>query len=90
MPYKIRKVNLKDLYFVYDDKGKKYSNNPQTKEEAIKQMRALYASEGKELTEKKRYPGRARMVKDTDDARERMKLVREHKNKLKQVLPKVE
>jgi hypothetical protein len=88
MPYKIRKVALKDLYYVYDDKGKKYSNNPQTREEAIRQMRALYASEGREIPEKKRYPQKARMEKGSEDAHEKMKLVRE--SKLKKLPPKVE
>jgi hypothetical protein len=89
MPYKIRKVALKDLYYVYDDKGKRYSNNPHPKDEAIKQMRALYASEGRDIPEKKRYPLKARMVKDSDDAHEKMKKVRESKLN-KKVLPKVE
>lgn len=44
MPWKLQKSKLG--YFVVDDKGKKYSEKPISKSRALRQMRALYASEG--------------------------------------------
>ena len=48
MPYKLEKVGGR--YFVADDKGKKYSEKPMSKKRAMDQMRALYASEKKEVS----------------------------------------
>jgi hypothetical protein len=45
MPYKLRKVPKKDLYWVVDDKGKHYSKEGLPKERAKDQMKALYAAE---------------------------------------------
>jgi hypothetical protein len=81
MPYRIRKAKNVDLYFVSDFKGKKYSNDPVPKEDALKQMRALYASEGKEPPVKKTWPQRARYSKGSELAREVMKQVRDFKKK---------
>jgi hypothetical protein len=81
MPYRIRKAKNVDLYFVSDFKGKKYSNDPVPKEDALKPMRALYASEGKEPPVKKTWPQRARYSKGSELAREVMKQVRDFKKK---------
>lgn len=43
MPYKL--VKSGSGYFVEDDKGKKYSGKPMSRSRAVRQMRALYASE---------------------------------------------
>jgi len=45
MPYKLRKAPRKELYWVVDASGKKYSKEPLPKEKALAQMRALYANE---------------------------------------------
>ena len=45
-PFKLRKSRGKDLYWVVDVNGKKYSKEPIPLERAKAQMRALYANEG--------------------------------------------
>ena len=45
MPYRLRKAPKRDLYWVVDDTGKKYSKDPLPKERAEAQRRALYAAE---------------------------------------------
>lgn len=45
MPYRLRKAPKRDLYWVVDDEGKKYSKDPLPKERAEAQIRALYAAE---------------------------------------------
>lgn len=46
MPYKLRKAPKRELYWVVNkETGKKYSKDPLPKENALAQMRALYASE---------------------------------------------
>jgi hypothetical protein len=47
MPFKLRKVPKKDLYWVVDDKGKHYSKEGLPKDRAKEQMKALYAAEGR-------------------------------------------
>jgi hypothetical protein len=42
MPYKLRKAPNRDLYWVIDDKGKKYSKDPMPKSRAEKQLSALH------------------------------------------------
>lgn len=42
MPYKLRKAPNRDLYWVIDDKGKKYSHDPMPKTRAEKQLKALH------------------------------------------------
>jgi hypothetical protein len=46
MPWKLRKAPNRDLYWVVDVNGKKYSKEPIPLERAKAQMRALYANEG--------------------------------------------
>lgn len=46
MPFKLRKSRGKELYWVVDVNGKKYSKEPIPLERAKAQMRALYANEG--------------------------------------------
>ena len=47
MPYNIRKVRGKDLYYVYNPETKKrFSVEPMERKMAMKQLRALYANEG--------------------------------------------
>jgi hypothetical protein len=79
MPFRIRKVKNVNLYYVSDFKGKRYSKEPVSKEEAENQVRALYASEGKEPPKKKTYPGRVRYPKGSELAFEMMKKCREAK-----------
>jgi hypothetical protein len=45
MPYKLRKVPRKDLYWVVDDTGKHYSKEGLPKEKAREQQKALYAAQ---------------------------------------------
>jgi len=47
MPFKLRKVPRKDLYWVVDDKGKHYSREGMPKERAKEQLKALYVNVGK-------------------------------------------
>ena len=47
MPWKLRKAPKRDLYWVVDDKGHKYSKNPMPKEAARRQQKALYAAESR-------------------------------------------
>ena len=42
MPYKLRKAPGRELYWVVDDKGKKYSKEPISKTKADKQLKALH------------------------------------------------
>lgn len=46
MVWKLRKAPNRDLYWVVDVNGKKYSKEPIPLERAKAQMRALYANEG--------------------------------------------
>ena len=46
-PFRLRKAPKRDLYWVVDDKGKKYSKDPMPKEKARAQQKALYAAEGR-------------------------------------------
>jgi hypothetical protein len=47
MPYKLRKVRQKDLYYVYNPETKeRFSNEPMERKMAMRQLRALYANEG--------------------------------------------
>lgn len=46
MPFKLCKSRGKELYWVVDVNGKKYSKEPIPLERAKAQMRALYANEG--------------------------------------------
>jgi hypothetical protein len=47
MPYNIRKVRGKDLYYVYNPETKqRFSVEPMERKMAMKQLRALYANEG--------------------------------------------
>jgi hypothetical protein len=51
MPYELKRDG--DKYYVVDDTGKKYSDDPLPRKSAIAQMRALYAAESKkEISEK--------------------------------------
>jgi len=45
MPWRLRKAPKRDLYWVVDDKNKHYSKDPLPRENAVAQLRALYASE---------------------------------------------
>lgn len=82
MPYSIRKYPGNDLYYVYNkETKKKFSKEPLDKETAMAQLRALYAQEGKEFKEKKKMPSRSRMVKGSDEAKERMAAIRAAKKK---------
>ena len=45
--WKLRKAPKKDLYWVIDDTGRHYSNEPMTKEDARQQQKALYAAESR-------------------------------------------
>ena len=47
MPFRLRKAPKRDLYWVVDDTGKKYSKDPMPKEKAREQQKALYAAEGR-------------------------------------------
>jgi len=47
MPFRLRKAPKRDLYWVVDDEGKKYSKDPMPKEKARQQQKALYAAEGR-------------------------------------------
>jgi hypothetical protein len=42
MPYKLRKAPGRELYWVIDNKGKKYSSEPIPKSRAEKQLKALH------------------------------------------------
>ena len=45
MPYALRKVRGKELYYVINkDTGKKFSNEPMTKARAERQLKALYVA----------------------------------------------
>jgi hypothetical protein len=80
MPYGIRKVPNEDLYYVYNKETKsKFSKLPLNKETAMAQVRALYANEGMEYKEKKKIPGRSRVLAGSDEAKEKMRKVREAK-----------
>ena len=49
MPWKLRKAPKQELYWVVNkDNGNKYSKKPLPREDAVAQMRALYASEARE------------------------------------------
>jgi len=47
MPYSLRKAPNKDLYWVIGEDGSHKSKLPMPKEQALKQMRALYAAMGR-------------------------------------------
>lgn len=55
MPWKLQPSE--GGYYVVDDKGKKYSKKPMSKSRALRQMRALYASEGTKETMKEAHTG---------------------------------
>ena len=47
MPYALRKVRGKDLYYVVNkNTGKKYSDAPLTRSMAERQLKALYLAKG--------------------------------------------
>jgi hypothetical protein len=83
MPYKLRKQPRKNLFWVVNtETGKKHSYDALDKATAIKQMRALYANEGKEMPEikeVKKNPNRVRYAKGSDLARQRMAHARSKK-----------
>lgn len=47
MPFRLRKAPNRPLYWVVDDKGKKYSKDPLPEARARAQQKALYAAEGR-------------------------------------------
>jgi hypothetical protein len=78
MPWKLRKAPRQEAYWVVNEiTGKHYSHEPLPKETAIKQMRQLYRLDSEEPPVKKLYPNRARVVKGSDEAKEKMKKARE-------------
>jgi hypothetical protein len=59
MPYRLEQATPR-LYFVVDDKGKRFSKKPMYKKKAREQQKALYASEGRiaaEQTRRRRVKG---------------------------------
>jgi hypothetical protein len=48
MPYKLRKAPNKDLYWVIAEDGTHKSKLPLPREQALQQMKALYAAMGRE------------------------------------------
>jgi hypothetical protein len=81
MPFKLRKATNLDMYYVVDEYNKKYSSSPLDKETALRQMKALYSNEGIKIEPKKTYPNRARMVKGSEEALQKMALLRSLRKK---------
>lgn len=80
MPWKLRKAPRKDAYWVVNEiTGKHYSHDPLEKETAIKQMRQLYRLDNEEMPVKKSYPLRARAMKGSDEAKQKMEHARKFK-----------
>lgn len=75
MPYKLRKVKSKELYYVINSETKKHhSVEPLPKKFAMAQLRALYANEGikYEDTIKKPMPSKMRFPKGSQQAKDAM------------------